>query len=154
MPTIKIVPFPGVPGPQGEAGPAAAPVTYTPTFTATGLSFTGTPTTGRYIKNGKLVYVYINVELDNVTNFGTGQYKVSLPFASASNSDAYAGAVHKVVTGQPIEHHSIKGHLIQGDTTLYLWTIGATQDQPFVQGTPVTLTTADKFHLAFVYEAV
>jgi hypothetical protein len=152
MPTIKIVPFPGVPGPQGEPGPAAAPVTYTPTFSATGLTFTSVPATGRYIKNGKFVYVHINVELDNVTNFGTGQYKVTLPFPAASNADAYGGSIHKYIDGSPT-HYSIKGHLFTGDTNMYLWTVGGSPDEGFVQGNPVTLTTADKFHMSFVYEA-
>jgi hypothetical protein len=152
MPTIKIVPFPGVPGPQGEAGPAAAPVAYTPTLSATGLTYSSNPAVGRYIKNGKLVFVYIDVELDNVTNFGTGQYTLSLPFAPAFHSDAYAGTLHKYVDGVP-SYYSLKGHLFPNQPTVYLWTI-ATPDQGFYQGSPVTLTTADRFHISFVYEAV
>ncbi len=168
MPTIKIVPFPGVPGPQGPRGlqgiqgetgltgpmgPAASPVVYTSTLSADGLTFTGTPTTARYIKNGKLVFVYIDVDLDNITNFGTGQYRLTLPFAPAFHSDAYAGTIHKYSNGQP-NYYSIKGHLFPNDNKVYLWTVGNSPDEPFYQGSPVTLTTSDRFHISFVYEAV
>jgi hypothetical protein len=168
MPTIKIVPFPGVPGPQGPRGlqgiqgergltgpmgPAGEPTVYTSTLSADGLTYTSSPTTARYIKNGKLVFVYIDVDLNNITNFGTGQFKLSLPFAPAYHSDAYAGTIHKYSNGQP-SYYSIKGHIFPNDSFVYLWTINGSPDEPFIQGNPVTLTTADRFHISFVYEAV
>lgn len=165
MPTIKIVPFPGVPGPQGPrglqgiqgeqglTGPMglpAEPVVYTSTLSATGMQFSGNPTTARYIKNGKLVFVYVDVQLDNVTNFGTGQIKLGLPFAPAFHSDAYAGTLHKYVDGQPT-FYSLKGHIFPNDPTIYLWTI-SNPDQPLLQGSPVALTTDDRIHISFIYE--
>ncbi len=168
MPTIKIVPFPGVPGPQGPRGlqgiqgeigltgpmgPAAEPVSYTPTIYSDGASLSGASVTGRYIKNGKLVFVYVDVDLDNVTDFGTGQYKIQLPFAPAFHSDAYAGTIHKYVDGSPT-YYSVKGHLFPNDTKVYLWTFGNGQETPFLPTSPVNLTSQDRFHISFVYEAV
>lgn len=86
-------------GPQGPVGPAGpvweppAPVRWSPTFSATGLSFTGTgsnyPTyESYYIKIGQLVTFNIKCAMTTVTNFGTGQFKLELPFtpiASAAN---------------------------------------------------------------------
>jgi hypothetical protein len=166
MPTIKIVPFPGVPGPQGPrglqgiqgeqglTGPMglpAEPVTYTATFTANGFEDAGDLTTARYIKNGKLVFVYVDVQLDNVTNFGSGQFTISLPFNPAFHSDAYAGTIHKYVDGEPT-FYSLKGHIFPSDPKVYLWTI-ASPDIPFLQGSPVELTTSDRVHISFIYES-
>jgi hypothetical protein len=55
---------------------------YTPVWSGTGLTYTGTPTSGFYIKIGNLVQIQITVDFDNVTNFGTGQYSLTLPFTS------------------------------------------------------------------------
>ena len=67
----------GATGPTGATGPAwtvPSPTTYTPTFSGTGLTFTGAPATGEYIQFGKYVFFNIKVNFNTVTNFGTGQY--------------------------------------------------------------------------------
>lgn len=47
-----------------------------PTFSSNPLFF------GSSVRNGDLVYFRINVDFDNITGFGTGQYFVSLPYPS------------------------------------------------------------------------
>jgi hypothetical protein len=54
-------------------------VTYTPTWSGTGLAFTGTPAVGRYSRVGKMITYNIQVNCSTVTNFGTGQYSITLP---------------------------------------------------------------------------
>ena len=90
----------GPTGPQGPAGPESNPVAvrYTSAFTATGLTFTGTGVTAPgynsyYVKTGALVTFYIEILCTTVTNFGTGQYALSLPFLPAQGGNHFAGWV-------------------------------------------------------------
>lgn len=125
--------------------------TYSPIWSATGLTFTGTPAIGEYVKIGNLVIIQIDVEFDNVTNFGTGNYSLTVPFASKYHTDVYGGSIHKT-TNQGIDHYSIKGHMSPGSSTFTIWAIGSNAaDQPFNHQAPVNLTAADKFHMSFSY---
>lgn len=90
----------GATGPTGPAGPESNPVAvrYTSAFTATGLTFTGTGVTAPgynsyYVKTGALVTFYVEVSCATVTNFGTGQYALSLPFLPAQGGNHFAGWV-------------------------------------------------------------
>jgi hypothetical protein len=124
---------------------------YTPTWSGTGLAFTGTPVTGFYIKIGNFVQVQISVDFDNVSNFGTGQYSLTLPFPSKYHTDVYGGSVHDVVN-QGVDHYSLKGHLDDGSSIFTIWNIkSSAADEPFDHNTPINLTTADLFHMSFSY---
>ncbi len=175
MPTIKIVPMPGVsiPGPQGPRGyqgetgltgpqgdqgiqgPAGAsatfpdPIAWTPVLSATNFSQTSNPATGEYFKYGKMVVVSLDVPLTNVTNFGTGQYKINLPFPAAKHGDAYAGTLHDADDG----FFTLKGHYNAASSEMTLWYISIVgKDAEFDNNSPITLTTADDFHMNFIYE--
>ena len=125
--------------------------TYAPVWSGTGLTFTGTPATGYYIKIGNLVTVQIDVIFTNVSNFGTGQYSLTIPFASKYHTDVYGGSVHDVVN-QGVDHFSIKGHLTDSSTSMTIWSIGSSaKDEPFDNNSPFNLSTADKFHMSFSY---
>ena len=125
--------------------------TYSPTWSATGLVFTGTPATGSYIKIGNFITVQIDVEFDNVSNFGTGQYSLTLPFPSQYHTDVYGGSVHRI-TNQGIDHYSLKGHLSEESSTFTVWVVGSNAaDQTFNYNTPVNIDTDDKFHMSFTY---
>ena len=124
---------------------------YTPTWSGTGLAFTGTPATGFYIKIGNLVQVQISVDFDNVSNFGTGQYSLTLPFPSKYHTDVYGGSVHDTVN-QGVDHYSLKGHLSDGSSTFTIWNIkSSAADEAFDHNSPINLTTADLFHMSFSY---
>ena len=124
---------------------------YTPTWSGTGLAFTGTPATGSYIKIGNLVIVQIDVLFTTVTNFGTGQYSLTIPFTSKYHTDVYGGSIHDVVN-QGVDHYSLKGHLSPASTSITIWNIGSSaKDEPFDHNSPFNLTTADKFHMSFSY---
>ena len=125
--------------------------TYAPVWSGTGLVYTGTPTTGTYIKIGNLVTVQIDVVFTNVSNFGTGQYSLTLPFESKYHTDVFGGSIHKIVN-QGIDHYSIKGHLSDNSSTFTIWAIGSNAaDQPFDHDSPVNIGTDDKFHMSFTY---
>jgi hypothetical protein len=124
---------------------------YSPVWSVTGLAFTGTPATGTYIKIGNLIQVQISVDFDNVSNFGTGQYSLTLPFPSKYHTDVYGGSVHDTVN-QGVDHYSLKGHLSDGSSTFTIWNIkSSAADEPFDHNSPINLTTADLFHMSFSY---
>ena len=123
---------------------------YNPTWSGTGLAFTGTPATGYYVKIGKVVTVQIDVLFTNVTNFGTGQYSLTIPFASKYHTDVYGGSIHDV--NATVNHYSIKGHLTPSSTSMTVWSLkSSAQDEPFDHNSPFVLTTSDKFHMSFTY---
>jgi len=125
--------------------------TYAPVWSGTGLAFTGTPATGSYIKIGNLITVQIDVLFTTVSNFGTGQYSLTIPVASRYHTDVYGGSVHDVVN-QGVDHFSIKGHLTDSSTSMTIWSIGSSaKDEPFDHNSPFNLATADKFHMLFTY---
>ncbi len=124
---------------------------YTPTWSGTGLAFTGTPATGFYIKIGNFVQVQISVDFDNVSNFGTGQYSLTLPFPSKYHTDVFGGSVHDTVN-QGVDHYSLKGHLSDASSTFTIWNIkSSAADEPFDHNSPIGLTTSDLFHMSFSY---
>jgi hypothetical protein len=128
----------------------SAITSYSPVWSGTGLAFSGTPATGTYVKIGNLVQVQIDVNFTNVTNFGTGQYSVTLPFTSKYHTDVFGGSIHN--TGSPTDHYSLKGHLLPTSSAMTLWYIaGSSQDQIFDHNSPITLNTTDKFHMSFSY---
>ena len=123
---------------------------YSPVWSGTGLAFTGTPATGTYIKIGNVIQVQISVDFDNVSNFGTGQYSLTLPFPSKYHTDVYGGSAHDTLPN--LKHYSLKGHLIPSSTSMTLWQhAGSAEDVAMDHGIPFNLTTADKFHMSFSY---
>ena len=142
------------------------PVRYTPTFTATGLTFTGTGAThptynSYYIKQGRLVSFVIEVNLSTVTNFGTGQYKLQLPFTPAVGFNHFSGWAW---ADPNVDPDTGTGHtIINADTAgvtnvldlHYLKSAGGAnspiREGFFVQGTPVTLTTISKIYVNGTY---
>ena len=124
---------------------------YNPTWSGTGLAFTGTPAIGSYIKIGNFVQVQIDVVFTSVTNFGTGAYSLTLPFASKYHTDVYGGSVHDI-TNQGIDHYSLKGHLTPGSINMTIWDMAsASQDEPMTNNQPFNLAQADRFHMSFSY---
>jgi hypothetical protein len=124
---------------------------YNPVWSATGLTFTGTPATGSYIKIGNLIQVQIDVSFATVTNFGSGQYSLTIPFASKYHTDVYGGSIHDIVN-QGIDHYSLKGHLTPGSITMTIWDMAsAAKDEPMDNNSPFPLDQADRFHMSFSY---
>lgn len=151
----------GATGPTGPPGPVGADLLASPEtpFTVEGgtsgtqPTFTGSPLfSGSYIRNGDLVHFQIQVDMDNITGFGTGQYYVELPFTSKYGYKFRGGCLHDISTGKDYE---IGGHVAAGSSTLQLGTTdtqsGAVFDTPFTSTVPVTLSTADDFHIAGTY---
>jgi hypothetical protein len=122
---------------------------YTPNWTGTGLAYTGTPAVGSYVKIGKLVTFHIQVTLTNVTNFGSGQYSITLPFAPIGDYAFRDGGIHAAGN-----HYTVMADAEAGTTTMDLWYIAGTgQDMPMDHNSPHTLTTTNKFYINGTYIA-
>lgn len=156
----------GEPGPQGEQGiqgeqgPAGeSGVSGETSFVVNGGTtetppiFNGDPLfSGSYIRIGDLVHFQIQVDMDNITNFGSGQYFVELPFNAKYGYQVREGCLHDISTGR---QYSIGGHVYANNNQLLLsFTDSNGQDAAFDYNSPVTLSTADNFHISGSYIAV
>jgi hypothetical protein len=119
--------------------------------TGTQLTFNGPPLfTGTYTKIGNIVHFAIDVDMDNITNFGSGQYYMDLPFKAKRNYLLSDGCLHDISTG---DEYAILGHINAGSNRLTLLATASNGRQvPFEHNVPVTLSTADNFHIAGTIE--
>jgi hypothetical protein len=116
-------------------------------------TFTGAPLfTGSYVKHGPMVHFRIDVDMDNITGFGTGQYYLDLPFPSKHNYKFRDGCLHDISASKD---YAIGGHVAAGASRLYLFSTDTQSshvfDIDFDYNSPVTLATADNFHIAGTY---
>ena len=142
-------------------------IRYSPTFQATGMTFTGSGVTyptynSYYIKSGLFVSFVIQIDFTTVTNFGTGQYKVELPFAPAFAYNHFSGWIW---ADPNISPDTGTGHTIlnadtanTGTTVLdlhYLKQSGGAnspiREGLWTQALPVTLTTISKAYINGTY---
>ena len=117
-------------------------------------TFTGAPLfTGSYTKWGNMVHFAIDVDMDNITSFGTGQYFLKLPFPAARNYKFRDGCLHDISSGTD---YSIGGHVYAGSDVMELSSTDTQGnrafDVDFTHNVPVNLATTDNFHLAGTYE--
>ena len=142
-------------------------VRWSPVFQATGMTFTGSGATyptynSYYVKNGQFVTFNIKVDLTTVTNFGTGQYKLELPFApidtAANHFSAWAWVNPSLPADELNGHFQMVADHLPGDTVLDLHWLKETTASPkplieslLVQGTPATFTTSSKMYVNGTY---
>jgi hypothetical protein len=133
-----------------ETGPSEVSFTVSGGTLGTQPTFDGAPLfSGSYVKTGPMVHFQIQVDMDNITNFGTGQYYVDLPFPAKYGYQVKQGCLHDDSSGR---QYAIGGHVFAGQSTLALtFTNSAGQDEAFDHNSPVTLNVADNFHIAGTY---
>lgn len=153
----------------GDAGGITNAIRWSPTFQATGLTFTGSGVTyptynSYYVKYSQLVTFNIAIDLTTVTNFGTGQFKVDLPFApipSAANHFSAWAWVNPALPPDDLNGHvqMVADHLAGSQTLDMHWLQAATSNpKPVIetlltQGSPITFTTASKMYINGTYIA-
>ena len=137
----------GEPGTPADLESAFSEVLYTVGGGTNGTqpTFDGAPLfTGSYTKTGNLVHFRVNVGMTNITNFGSGQYYVTVPFTS--EHDVY------VRNGQ-LKHssgdmYSISGHAVAGSDQLKLYTTASNgKEVAFTSSVPVGLNSSCDFHI-------
>jgi hypothetical protein len=113
-------------------------------------TFNGDPLfSGTYVKTGPLVHFQIQVDMDNITNFGTGQYYVDLPFPAKYGYQVREGCLHDISADK---QYAIGGHVSAGQSRLNLFFTDTNgQDQEFDHNSPITLAVADNFHVSGTY---
>jgi hypothetical protein len=147
----------GIQGIQGEPGESISPEDTA--FTVQGgtlgtqPTFNGAPLfTGSYVKTGDQVHFRIDVDMDNITNFGSGQYYLNLPLPSKYNYQFAAGCLHDISTGRD---YPIFGHVLAGESQMVMKSIDAQGNSafnvPFTPTSPFTLAVADNFHISGDY---
>jgi hypothetical protein len=116
-------------------------------------TWTGTPITGSFNRFGNMVHFNIFVDFETITSFGTGQYFLTLPYNSKHEVKFADGCLHDVNTER---EYQIRGAVLADSDILTLSTTGIEGqrifDAAFTSTDPVTLTTADYFHIAGTYE--
>jgi hypothetical protein len=125
---------------------------YQPIWSGTGLTYTGTPATGHYTRFGNLIHFRIMVNCSTVTNFGTGQYSLTLPYAPVADYIFRDGGLHEVGN-----HYAFSGDAEDGTVALPLYypakgLANQVQDMPFTATAPKILATTDYFYLCGTYE--
>lgn len=106
------------------------------------LTYTGNPAVITYQRIGKMITANLNISCSTVTNFGTGQYYITVPagFPAIAKDLVANGWIDKAgVT------YSIFGTMAAGSSNMYFWqptSNGASDAMTYNK--PVVLTTATK----------
>jgi hypothetical protein len=148
--TGKTLTFPD--GSVQSSAPGATPTSFNPQFTDATGALAGVTATGKYTRIGKLCFFRIYVDFNGYTNLGTGQYQITLPFASASTMTTRDGTLHNTATAS-IYH--IAGILDATDSTtvVKLYYSGSTTDLAWKYNTPVSwANNATHFDISGMYE--
>ena len=140
----------GETGPQGPPGPAGIEVSYTTNFSVvSGTEPVGESSVASYLENGALVYLIINVDLTNVSNFGSGQYTITLPYPSKYDMILASGHIH---SANKDDDYGIHAMLTAGSSIVRLvYTASSGKDEKFTADRPKTLTVNDFFHISGTY---
>jgi len=134
------------------------PTAYSPVFSSSGgtsqIAFTGTPATGSYMKQGKLVHFRIKVLYTTMTAFGAGngnQYFITLPFAPTEKY-VFRNAAYEKFSNSG--HYELSAHATAGLTTMALYhSAGGGNEVLMNHSAPTSPSTADYFYLSGTYEA-
>lgn len=115
-------------------------------------TFSGDPMfDGHYLRIGDQVTFEIQVDFDNITSFGTGQYFVDLPFPARFNTMMRGACVHDISVNR---QYGLGGHVYAGQIQLELTYVASNgRDEPFEYNAPFQLNQADNFHVQATYIA-
>jgi hypothetical protein len=125
-------------------------IAFTSTWTGTGLAYTGTPATGYYSRVGKMIFFTIQVNCTTVTNFGTGNYSLTLPAGlTPSNHNLVDGGLHHTATG---DHYMLSMDIVPSTLTAELYYPQANGTMADMDhNSPHALQTADYFYFNGMY---
>ena len=153
---IDVVDKIGPTGAQGIQGPVGLPALelYTPVLSATGLTFTGTPTSGRFSRYGRNIFFSIQIDCTNVTNFGSGNIQVTLPVLPDGIAASSFSGMIDVSNGFSGNVHQIFAQNALSSAVIRLFTVGTNGLRTAVTGTaPATLTTNTRIYITGTYIA-
>lgn len=113
-------------------------------------TFSGDPLiTGSYVQVGQLCHFQIEVDFDNITSFGSGQYYLTLPFDAEHEFFVSNGFLYDF-SGN--DYYTMSGRCHAGDNVLHLYSVASNgRVVPFTYNVPVTLDVADNFVVSGMY---
>lgn len=124
----------------GTTGPGAVQ----PTFSSDPLFV------GEFVLIGPLCHFDIEVDFDNITSFGSGQYYLTLPFNARHDYALSDGRLHDFSGG---DFYAVSGDVDAGSNILRLFSTASNgRGVPFTYNVPVNLAIEDNFHIAGTYE--
>ena len=128
------------------------PTAFNPQFTDASSTTAGSTVTGSYTLIGPLCYFRVYVDFATCTNFGTGQYQITLPFASVETMRIAGGTLHQT-TGSSLYHIAGITDVVDNTTVHKLYYSGSTTDLNWKYNTPVGGTTVTShFDISGIYQ--
>jgi len=128
---------------------------FNPLFTDASGTTSGAVATASYTMiSPKICFFRVYVDFANCTNFGTGQYQITLPFPSVETMRQAGGTLHQV-TGNSLYHIAGITDVANSTTIHKLYYSGGTTDLNWKFNTPVGGTTiTSHFDITGVYQIV
>jgi len=137
---------------NGNAVVTQTSASFNPNFTDASGTTAGATTTGRYIVMDGLCYFRVNIDFSTCTNFGTGQYQITLPFPAVATMTQRSGTLRQA-TGNSLYHIAGITEIATSNTVHNLYYSGSTTDLAWKYNTPVGATTVTShFDLSGWYE--
>lgn len=128
------------------------PTAFNPQFTDASGTTAGSTVTGSYTLIGPLCYFRVYVDFATCTNFGTGQYQITLPFPSVETMRVAGGTLHQT-TGSSLYHIAGITEVVDSTTVHKLYYSGSTTDLNWKYNTPVGGTTVTShFDISGIYQ--
>ena len=125
---------------------------FDPLFTDASGTTAGATTTGHYTLLDGLCYYRVYIDFSTCTNFGTGQYQITLPFPSAQTMTIRGGTLHQL-TGNSLYHIAGITENTFSNVVQNLYYSGSTTDLNWKYNTPVGATTVTThFDISGIYE--
>lgn len=114
-------------------------------------TFNGDPLfVGNFVLLDTVCHFDIEVDFDNITSFGSGQYYLTLPFDARHDYALSDGRLHDISGG---DFYAISGDVDAGSNILKLFSTASNgRGVPFASNVPVNLAIEDNFHIAGTYE--
>ena len=153
---ITVVDKIGPTGSQGPIGPQGVPTEnpYVSVLSATGAAYTGSPGAGTYSQYGKQVMFNVAVSCTNITNFGTGQWQLTLPVTPETSRALSFSGILDVAGNQSGAVYEIAGHTTEGSAIVKLFIVGTNGLRANLTGTsPATLTTSSRVYISGAFLA-
>jgi hypothetical protein len=126
--------------------------TWTPVWTAstTNPVIGNGSISGNYCRFNKTVIAEGSIIMGSTTTYGTGTYRISLPFGTAVVTNGSVG--YATLFDASAGYIAYTGLATQSSTSVFEFRIGNGLGQ-FAPTVPITLANADQFRFTFIYQA-
>ena len=107
-----------------------------------------------YTRIGDVVHFTYKVSFDTITDFGAGQFYMTLPYPAKHPTIFAGGALHDESTDKIYSIFGVSDDDAGGLDTIRMWyTASNGQMEKFEEGSPLHLATADHFFISGTYIA-